>query len=428
MGPEVETPRTRPWVVVLGGLAALAGMVWCARFVADQPNSLPNKDFVQYWSAAQVNLARGNPYDSAQLRPFQASALGDPELSRVTMMWNPPWVLVLVTPLGWLSSQTAHMAFLVVQLAALLVSVTWLWRQYAGPPDRLWVAWLIALGFGPSVFIFWWGQIGGLILLGLSGFLHYRDSRPFVAGLFTALLAIKPHLLFAVGLVMLLEAMVSKAAQRVILGGGLAVIAMAGSAWLLNPEVYSHYSNAGWESSTAINVSPKDWKQPLFAYWLRMSVMDGRVFAIQFVPMVIASIGVGWYWRKNRTTWNWAYELPRLIFVSVLFTAYGAWMFDLVVLLVPIVAVSIAVLGSGPRVYLWFGGLAFMTLFAAFSPWLNQAFTGQLETPMHQFIWVSPAVLVLVILCSVQRGYKIISRSIPREVESCPAVPRVLAS
>ncbi len=427
MNPEVEPPRTRPWIVVLGGVAALAGLVWCARFVTEHPTSLPNKDFVQYWSAARVNLAGGNPYDAAQLKPLQAAALGQPGLANVTMMWNPPWVVALVTPLGWLSSGAAHLTFLAVQLVALMLSVTWLWKSFDGPADRLWVAWLLALGFGPSVFIFWWGQIGGLLLLGLAGFLRYRESKPFVAGLFAALLAIKPHLLFAVGLVLLLDAIVSKSARRTLLGGALAVLLAAGTAWLLNPEVYSHYSSAGWESSTSINTSPKDWKQPLVAYWLRMAV-NPNVFAIQFVPLAFASICVVLHWLKNRSTWNWTSELPKLIFVSVLFTAYGAWMFDLVVLLVPVVAATVSILRNPGNRPLWFGGLAIMTVFSTVSPWLNRAFTGHLETPMQQFIWVSPAVLALAFLSRSRAGHKIDSRPVPREVEPCPPMPRVLAS
>lgn len=428
MSPDAsEQPKTRPWVVIAGGLAVFVGFAWCVWFVAEHPKSLPNKDFVQYWSAAKVNLARGNPYDATQLLPLQAGALGQSELSNVTMMWNPPWVLALLTPLGWLPSGAAHISFLLVQLASLLLSSTWLWKVYDGPPERIWIVWLVALGFGPSVFIFWWGQIGGLILLGLAGFLRYRESKPFVAGLFAALLAIKPHLLFAVGLVMLLDATLSKGARRVLLGGALAVALAAASAWLLNPQVYSHYSNAGWESSTAINTSPKDWKQPLAAYWLRMAV-NPNAFAIQFVPLALAALVVARHWWTKRSTWSWTDELPRLVFVSVLFTAYGAWMFDLVVLLVPVVTVSVRILRTDGNRPLWFGGLALTTVFAAVSPWINRELTGQLETPMQQFVWVSPAVLILALASRSRAGHKIDSRPVPREVEPCPAMSRVLAS
>lgn len=423
-----DQPKTRPWVVVLGGLAALAGVAWCVQFMADRPNTLPYKDFVQYWSAARVNLARGNPYDAAHLKPLQSAALGNPELADVTMMWNPPWVLVLVTPFGWMSSGTAHLSFLFVQLAALLLSVTWLWKQYAGPPDRLWVAWLIALGFGPSVFLFWWGQIGGLILLGLAGFLRFRESKPYVAGFCAALLAIKPHLLFAVGLVLLLDATVSKPGRRALLGGALALLLAAGAAWLLNPDVYSHYHHAGWESSTSINVSPKDWRQPLVAYWLRMAV-NPAAFAIQFVPLALASVGVGLYWMMNRKTWNWTDQMPRLVFVSVLATAYGAWIFDLVVLLVPVVAMAAAfVRAGGWRVPAWFAGLGAITVLCMVAPWIVEWQSGTFAMPLERYIWVAPAVLALVLAGRLRAGHKIVSRPDLREMESCPAMPRVPAS
>ncbi len=399
MNSESEpAPETRPWVVVIGGLFALAGLAWCVQFIIAHPQSLPNKDFVQYWSAANVHLRQGNPYDAEQLRPLQAAALGEPNLTRVTMMWNPPWVLTLVTPLGWLPSGLAHMVFLLVQLAALILSTTWIWKQFNGPPEKLWVAWLLALGFGPSVFIFWWGQIGGLILLGLAGYLRYRESRPFVAGLFAALLAIKPHLLFAVGLVLVLDAFRNRSARKVIAGGALAFSLAAVVAGLINPDVYMHYRLAGWESSTNINTSPKDWKQPLLAYWLRMAIDPSR-FALQFIPLIIASLSIVGYWNAKRNRWDWNSEISSLVFVSVLFTAYGAWMFDLVVLLVPVCAMSITVLKYQTHRLLWFGGLGAMTALATISPWLNRLMTGSLETPMQQFIWVSPAVLLLTFLC-----------------------------
>lgn len=391
-----EQPKTRPWVIVAGVLAIVAGLGWSVARVAEKPNALPMKDFVEYWSAARVNLGHGNPYDADQLKPHQEEALGEEKLTDVTMMWNPPWVLVLVTPLGLLSAGHAHLVFLAVQLAALLLSATWLWTVYRGSTPTLAVAWLLALFFGPSAFVFWYGQIGPLLLLGLAGFLYFRQKdRPVVAGVFVALTAIKPHLLFAFGLVVVLDAIVSRRARWTLAAGFVTVLLAAAGAWLMNPAVFAHYAGAGWQSSTAINVSPKDWAQPLVSYWLRMAVAPDT-FAVQFAPMAVAVVAVVAYWWRKRHAWSWPTELPRLVFVSVLATPYGAWIFDLVVLLVPVLAVAARLVERpGRQRYLLAAAFALVTVGVVGTGTINEWLTGSAKVGLQAFIWVSPAVLAL---------------------------------
>jgi hypothetical protein len=395
MTTDPEQPKTRPWVVVVGVLAVAAGLGWSVLKVADDPTSLPMKDFVEYWSAAKANLAGGNPYDPATLKPYQEEAL-KAEVEHVTMMWNPPWVLALVTPLGVLPAAVGHVLFLLVQLAALLLAGTWLWKVYAGPPKLIWVAWLVTLGFAPSVFIFWWGQIGGLVLLGLAGFLYFhKQDRPIPAGLFVALTAIKPHLLFAVGLVLILDAVVSKRTRIAVAVGAVALAAAAVAAYLMNPAVYAHYAGAGWESPTGLHISPKNYAQPLVSYWLR-EWLAPESFRVQFVPMLLTAAAVVAYWWGKRAGWNWPAEAPGLIFASVLTTPYGAWIFDLVVLLVPVIARTVELVEDRSwRRPVWFGGLVLLTLAAVFSPWVVQLLTGVFHMPIHYFIGVTPAVLLL---------------------------------
>ncbi len=407
-----EQPKTRKWVLVLGILAIIGGIASCVVNYRTYPDAIPMNDFVQYWSAAKVNLAQGNPYDAAQLWPHQSLATGKPELQNVTMMWNPPWVLVLVTPLGFLSAVPAQLLFQGVQLVAVLVSVTWLWKVYGGTRQSLWVAWVIGLCFGPTAFLLWWGQIGGLVLLGLAGFLYFRTlDRPFIAGLFVALTAIKPHLLFAFGLVLILEALVNRKTRWTVLGGAIAVALAAAAAWAMNPAVFDHYRGAGWESSTDINVSPKDWKIPLVSYWLRMAV-NPAAFWIQFVPLAITAVAVGVYWWRKRSVWNWTVETPRLVFASVLTTSYGAWVFDLVVLLVPVCAVAATVVPTpGRKRYLALAAHVLLTVTAVATGNIQFFVTGETMTGLHFFIWVSPAVLALCLWAKPSRSNELESGS-----------------
>ena len=54
-------------------------------------------DFIEYWSAGQLWLEGLNPYDPALLFPIQKELSFDE--SAPLMMWNPPWIFLLLAPL-----------------------------------------------------------------------------------------------------------------------------------------------------------------------------------------------------------------------------------------------------------------------------------------------------------------------------------------
>src|SRR5438874_2590208 len=164
-------PRRSPIVLAAVPVIAL-GLAVVAYKLATHPRPIPMRDFVEYYAAGAVNLRGGNPYDPDQLLPVQREAAGEPDLDRATMMWNPPWALVLVTPLGLLPAKAAHFAWLAAQLAAVLVSAGMLWRVYRGPRDLWPVGCAVGLFFGPFFVLMWYGQVGCFLLLGLAGFLY----------------------------------------------------------------------------------------------------------------------------------------------------------------------------------------------------------------------------------------------------------------
>ncbi|HEY2786834.1 MAG TPA: glycosyltransferase family 87 protein [Fimbriiglobus sp.] len=378
------------------GLAVMAALLgWSLVRMSTDPSALPIRDFVEYYSAGRVFLDGGNPYSGPELVEVQRRVLNRPDLDDATMMWNPPWTLTLVAPFAVLPVGVAHKAWMLGQLLCVFGSVWMLWRVYGGAPEKLWVAWGVAATFAPVAFVVWWGQIGGLVLLGLAGYLfHITRGRPFIAGLFAALTAIKPHLLFAFGLVLVLEAMTSNRGRKVVLAGAVAVAVAAVAAWVIHPAIYELYRHADWEASSSVNVSPKDWIQPNASYWLRVAVDRDR-FGIQFLPTAVAAIGVCVYWARKRRAWDWPAELPRLVFVSTLAAAYGAWMFDLVVLLVPVVqAVADLTRQGHARANRTIGLLYLAILFAgALVPMMLQKYLSNVGFGLHSYFWFAPAVL-----------------------------------
>ena len=61
-----------------------------------------------------------------------------------------------------------------------------------------------------------------------------------------------------------------------------------------------------------------------------------------------------------RRSWDWPTELPRLTLAAALTACYGAWAYDLVILLLPLLQAVVWLLHSGPLAL----ALAFGAVFA----------------------------------------------------------------
>src|SRR6478609_8803471 len=214
-------PRTL--LTAAAGLLAVGLFAGQARRLATDPGVWPPDDFVEYWAAARLTLDGLNPYDPSLLLPLQRAAGRDTD--EAVMMWNPPWSLAVVLPLGWLSAREAQLLWLVVNLAAVGFCGDRLWLRLGGSRERRWVGWAAALAFLPTLFALQSGQIGPILLLGAVLFLECeRRGWPVLAGAATVLLAVKPHLAYlvwaAIGMAWLTRR--DRAPTRMVAGGALA--------------------------------------------------------------------------------------------------------------------------------------------------------------------------------------------------------------
>ena len=78
---------------------------------------------------------------------------------------------------------------------------------------------------------------------------------------------------------------------------------------------------------------PAEWVSLTLGTLLRLA-FGPEHFGLQFVPVVLGLAWFAWHWWPQRRTWDWAAEVPTLLLVSFLTSPYGAWHFDLVLLLV----------------------------------------------------------------------------------------------
>jgi hypothetical protein len=367
-------------LVVVG--IVLVGQV--RKLLAD-PTIWPPDDFIEYWAAAKLTLTGENPYDGDKLLPLQQANGRDTD--EAVMMWNPPWTLTAVLPLGLFPAREAQLLWLLVNLAALGFCGDRLWLMFGGQANRRWIGWVIAFTALPSIFALQVGQIGPILLLGAVLFLECeRRGYHFAAGAATVLLAIKPHLAYLVWLAILCDAIAHRR-WRMLLGGAVVGLACAVVPLIFDPHVWHNYADA------LGNRPPEQWVSPTLGTVLRL-VFGEELFRLQFVPVLFGLIWFAYHWHAHRSKWDWTEQLPLLLLVSFVTAPYGAWPFDMVLLLP---AVMWLVLRSEVNARkLAIGGLIAVNVACLVMSLVNTLHV--LTITSFWFLWVSPAVLLLYVL------------------------------
>jgi hypothetical protein len=364
---------TRRNLVTAALLAAvLAVLAWQCRTLLADPTIWPPDDTVEYWAAARLQLAGADPYAPAALLPLERAAGRD--TAEAVMMWNPPWTLTYVLPLGALPPRVGQLAWLFVGIGAVVGSVLLLRAAYATPATagRFGPA---AAAFVPIYLVLQAGQIGPLLLLGAAGFAFYaRRGQLAWAGVAAVLLSVKPHLAYLLWVAMVADAV---ARRRVsMLAAGVAAGSLTAALPLLwNADVYGQYLAAMRDHP------PAEWVSLTLGTVLRVAFGAER-FGLQFVPLALGLGWFAWHWWPRRQSWDWAAELPKLLLASFLTSPYGAWHFDLVLLLVAVLhRAADPAAGRLTWAYLAFNALALaVNLSGATSVWYG---------------WFAPALLAL---------------------------------
>jgi hypothetical protein len=288
-----------------------------------------HNDFVEYWSAARILLAKGNPYSPDAILSAELTT-GFPG-KQPLLMWNPPWTLPFILPFGALSYGKASAAWLLLNLAIVFACADSLWREYGGVPRQRWLAWLMAASFFPLLTSLGLGQIGSLMLLGITLFLRYQSSRPLLAGAATILIAIKPQLLYLFWILLLLECLRQRNWKLLVSSAGALLVASLVPV-LFRPSIWRDYLELAGSGEVLRYPSPN-------LGTLLRALFGDRAW-LQFLPPLFGAAWAVFFWRFRHQDWNWSGQLPLLLLVSLVTTAYG-WLFDQIVLLPAVIQVAV---------------------------------------------------------------------------------------
>jgi hypothetical protein len=259
------------------------------------------------------------------------------------MMYNPPWTIPIIILFGLFSRPLAQMGWILAQIAVLLFCAAQIWQLYGGQPKQLWVAWLVAFTFGPVIIaVIWLGQISPLILTGLVGFLVFMDKpgKGWLAGAFAVLATVKPQVPYIFFIALLLWTLFYKK-WSIIIGFMTFFTLLNIIAIVIDPHIYSQFFLC------LRNNAPTAWLTPAIGTYLRLLFYPPG-FILIYLPPLLGAIWFVYYWIKHHNGWDWKHEMPLLLSVSVMTSAY-IWTYDLVVLLIPLLQAFIWLLVNKRR-------------------------------------------------------------------------------
>ncbi|NBT86274.1 MAG: DUF2029 domain-containing protein, partial [Alphaproteobacteria bacterium] len=254
----------RPGCVALaiGILTALAVSPHLPGIPFGEPGS---KDFVQYWASLQALDAGMNAYDGSVLHSVELRAGVPPE--ETILMWNPPWLMILMWPALRTSFETSALSWFLLQIV-LLCGITAMAPVALGRTGlSLLARGAITVSFYPILECLGWGQLSIALTFTLFASLWLASLKSyFAAGVAIAPLTTKPHLFFlcAVPALMWLKDLDRSSRSRFFLGAVVSLGALAGGAeymwpnstsWWVESMMHPHLqpgttSFAMWQTAT----------------------------------------------------------------------------------------------------------------------------------------------------------------------------------
>ena len=297
----------------------------------------PLEDFSAYWTASQLLLKHHNPYSLAEVFQYQKTLGWRQPVPLVAL--NPPWALPFFAPIGLAHWYPLGWILWVALLACLVaVSSRFLMDLYFGDiripemSDTATYRSLFALTFYPTLLVLKFAQTTPFVLLGLAGFLLLEKQRKeLLAGFVLGLSAIKPNVVFLFWLALLFRS-VQLRKWKTIAGGLLTVACLSAIALLIDPHCFAEYRELA-RSPIAYVFTPG------MAGAIRTLLGNRNTFWLQFAAPIAGLIWFLFYWRKHRQNWDWAKRAPALVTASLLTTSW-AYMYDQVLLAIPIIALA----------------------------------------------------------------------------------------
>jgi hypothetical protein len=283
------------------------------------------REFGVYWVACTMHLAGDNPYDEAKLR----AAVQLHNLNFTGPLYTPPWVNVILLPLGLLPFHLASDLFFAINIVAIIASIKF--ARSIQPTATRWCWELLAIFYLPAILPLIVGQISLIVTVSAYALVASAvQGRWFYSGMFLGICTVKPHLVGLLGLYILVRAPGKSRAQ--FLSGGVVSL----TALCLTGTIFWSESLSAWYST---NREPLQWLGASPVTWIRLLVGTKEqpfptwpVYPWALLGTLLTlAIALGERGRPFD-----ARSVPLVLSLSLLFSPY-AWFFDFAILLLVVI-------------------------------------------------------------------------------------------
>jgi hypothetical protein len=346
---------------------------------------LGQNDLNGYWSSTRLLFTGGNPYSSDELMALQEQAgPGNSIRTKAMMVWNPPWLMLVLMPISLLPFSIAARAWLLINIFLIGISILLTWTLLnRSVNERIF---LILLGicfiFVPTIILLELGQISTIILFSLILFIVLVEKkRDCLAGMVLLMTTIKPHITYLVLLVILIWIIRNqrwKVAFSLLATGLLSVMIT----WLINPSWIQDYIRT-------LNSLPYNDLSTSTLGSFMSEAFGIQTFRYTFVLLLPLAFPLAK--AAEKTGFLTAFNLALLI--SIPLSPYG-FAFDQILLLPAIAQIVSWVAGAGrPALKRWLAASGLAAVFV-----LNIWIASQSKMLYSYFFWVPLALLPVYLL------------------------------
>ena len=357
-------------------------------------------DFAEYWSAFQLCVQNKNPYSPALM--LETQRVFGPRTEPM-MMWNPPWLLALFSPLLAFdftnSAKVWSVANAVAYLSAAVITLASTETVQRKRIQLLATCALFTLCFPPIWMCLKLGQIAGFLTFGLSLFIFgIKHQKRVPLGLSFLFLSLKPHLFILVCAFLVWWVVREKRFIWIIpsLSPFLGLIVLTG--------FIAPHSLTSWiavinnqESITGV-LSPNEWiTASLLSLATNILFPDDAPLRLNIIQLltILSVLAMFFYLTKSRGPTLTDERISLITALSVALSPFS-WFFDHAVLLVPLILICNAVLQIKSRQSVFIISLFSMLIALA-------SYSADRITFHHELFWFSPMFTLIIIIHMRQR-------------------------